>query len=248
MVRLTSTFAALTLAALALPQAVPAQQAAPAAPAAPHPKKSFQILQPGSLPVNGLLPAPPAHGSAEEKLELDYLHALIAGTSPERMARAREDDGHEDPSIFDAAVGTDLRALPATWALLTAVHNDADVAADATKDHFARMRPWGVDPTLPNCDAGKNKRPTRSYPSGHSVLGYSVGLTLAALMPARADTILARARDYALSREICGVHFPSDTEASHVLGSIVATRILADPAVAARIAAARAELAQFDKL
>lgn len=108
------------------------------------------------------------------------------------------------------------------------------------------MRPWGVDPTLPSCDAGKGKKPTRSYPSGHSVLGYSVGLTLAELVPAKADAILAKARDYALSREICGVHFPSDTEASHALASIVATRLLADPKVADQVAAARTELSAFN--
>lgn len=50
---------------------------------------------------------------------------------------------------------------------------------------------------------------------------------------------------YALSREICGVHFPSDTEASHVIGTLVAATILADRRVQPRIAAARAELGEL---
>ena len=223
---------------------VPATLHAQTAPA-PKPAKTFQLLSPADFPEDGLVPAPAARGSQAEKLELDYLHALISGTSPERLEQARQDDAHEDPSIFDQVMGVDLKTLPATWELLTLVHNEANMAANIYKEHFARVRPWGVDPTMPNCDAGKGKKPTRSYPSGHSVLGYSVGLVLATLAPAKAAAVLDRARDYALSREICGVHFPTDTEASHVIASIAAERILADPRAAQRIAAARAELARL---
>jgi len=235
-------FALILTAALAQAGSLAAQEA----PAARAPKH-FEYLRADDFPADGILPAPPARGSEVEKLELAYLHALIADASPKRIEQARWDDAHEDPAIFDQAVGTRLEKLPATWALLRAVQGDAALAATAAKAHFARTRPWGVDPTLPNCDAGKGKQPTNSYPSGHSTLGYSVGLMLATLMPARAPMILDRARDYALSREVCGVHFPSDTEASHVIASIAVARILQDPTAAPRMAAARAELAAFDK-
>ena len=42
---------------------------------------------------------------------------------------------------------------------------------------------------------------------------------------------------------ICGVHFASDTEASHVLATMITERLLVDPRMAAKVAAARAELA-----
>ena len=222
-------------ASLATPALLHAQQA-PAT-------KTFKLLRAEDFPLVGLVPPPPPRGSDLEKLELAYLHALIAGTTPERMEQARWDDAHEDPSIFNKVMGVDLKTLPATWELLNLVFNDGNVGSMGIKEHFGRIRPWGVDPTMPNCDAGKGKSPGRSYPSGHSTLGYSVGLTLATLVPNKAQAILERARDYALSREICGVHYPSDTEASHVIGSIAAQRILAHPAMADRIAAARAELA-----
>jgi acid phosphatase (class A) len=225
---------------LVLPSAIPAQTASAPAKA----PKAFELVRAADFPEDGIVPAPPPRGSQLEKLELGYLHALIADTSPARMEQARQDDAHEDPSIFNEAMGVDLKTLPATWALLASIHSDADLAANIAKEHFARVRPWGVDSTLPNCDAGKGKQPTRSYPSGHSTLGYSVGLALAVLAPARAKAVLDRAREYALSREICGVHFPSDTEASHVIASIVVERILLNPAAAQRIAAARVELAR----
>ncbi|MEF3315477.1 phosphatase PAP2 family protein, partial [Campylobacter jejuni] len=85
----------------------------------------------------------------------------------------------------------------------------------------------------------------RSYPSGHSTLGYSVGVTLARLVPAKAGVIMARAQDYAMSREYCGAHYPSDTQASEVIGTMAATLLLSDPRLADKIAAARAELARM---
>ncbi|HEX8031823.1 MAG TPA: phosphatase PAP2 family protein, partial [Vicinamibacterales bacterium] len=91
---------------------------------------------------------------------------------------------------------------------------------------------------------GSKGNPGRSYPSGHATLSYSVGPVLARLMPAKAGAIMARAQDYALSRQICGVHFPSDTEASHALGSMVSTRLLFDPSMQPKLDAARAELAR----
>ena len=62
-------------------------------------------------------------------------------------------------------------------------------------------------------------RPLRSYPSGHATMGYSLGIVLAALIPEKAQAILARAADYAYSREIRGDPYHADVEASHALGN-----------------------------
>ena len=113
---------------------------------------------------------------------------------------------------------------------------------DRAKEHFRRIRPYRTDPTLPHC--GKGKGVDDSYPSGHSAFAWSTGWTLAQLMPDRAAAILDRARDYAEGREICAVHYPSDVEAGHAVGQLVADRLLHDPRLADQVAAARAELAR----
>ena len=235
---LTATVLGAAIGQPAMAQAVPGV-------AAVKPAKTFIVLREGDLVPAQILPAPPVRGSAEEKAELADLHHLIDSASAARMTQARSDDAHEDPAIFDAALGVSLQAMPATWTLLTAVQNDANLAANAAKTYFARTRPWGVDATLPNCDAGKGKKPLGSYPSGHSTLGFSVGAMLATLMPEKAGTIMARARDYALSREYCGVHFASDTAASQVVGTAVVQRFLTSARAQAMIAAARAELVRI---
>ncbi len=222
-----------------------AQMAEPAATDKPaKPVKKLKILAEADMLPQVLLSAPPAPGSTLEKAELAELRRIIAEASPARMEQARQDDVNEDPSIFDAAIGGGFEAkkLPLTYELLSLAQNEGSVTANMAKKHFARLRPWAVDPTLPNCDAGKNKKPATSYPSGHSTLGYTVGAMLAYLMPEKAEVINARAQDYALSREICGVHYRADTEASHVIGTAVSSRLLTMPAMQKQIAAARAEL------
>lgn len=204
--------------------------------------EKLEYLNPVDFVPSRLVPAPPSVGSQAEIMELARLHQLRASASPQRLARAQWDGDHEDPAVFDTAAGRDLRKLPATWALLTIIQKETDAVIDRAKIHFNRTRPWGVDTTLAYCGRGNGKKPVHSYPSGHSGLGYSVGWTLAQLMPERAPQILARAQDYALSREICGVHYPSDTEASHVIGTLTAATLFADPRLASRISASRAEL------
>src|SRR5262249_51158711 len=61
-----------------------------------------------------------------------------------------------------------------------------------------------------------------SYPSGHTTYGTVIGVVLAEMASEKRAELLARAADYGMSREVAGVHFPSDVEAGKVLGTIVA--------------------------
>ena len=189
-----------------------------------------------------LLPQPARPGSAELTRELDRVRLLVRTASPARYAQAEADDASEEPEQFDAAAGRKLENLPQTYALLKLVRDETEAVVIPAKAYFALPRPYQIDPALRHC--GKGSAAHTAYPSGHAGFGYSVGWALAMLLPARAPQVLARAQDYALSREICGTHFHADTEASRVIGTMVAKRLLADPRLAPRIAAARAELSQ----
>lgn len=206
-----------------------------------HP--AFAYLDPADFRPQRVLALPPARESAAEADELALLHILIAHASPERLKQAAWDGEHEDPSVFNEALGRDLTTLPKTWALLVTVQDEAEAATGMAKEAFGRVRPYGVDPTMPTCGTPDPHKAAKSYPSGHATAGFAVGWALVRLMPDMAPAILARAQDYAQSRQLCGVHFPSDTEAAHVLATVVTDRLLADPRLATQIAEARAELA-----
>lgn len=214
---------------------------ASAAGAAPEAMPALHYLSEVEANPDRLAAPRPPKDSPELAREMANLRAIIAAASPERLAQADADGNNETPSVFDAATGKTLAKLPATSKLLNAIIEETEAVVERGKRHFAMPRPYQIDPTLPHCGKGKNV--LKSYPSGHAGFGYSTGWALAQLMPARAPQILARAQDYAFSREVCGVHFHSDTEASHVIGTVVAERMLADPRLAKTVREARRELA-----
>jgi acid phosphatase (class A) len=107
------------------------------------------------------------------------------------------------------------------------------------------MDTTGIDYHRWSCDEDVKKpvdRPLRSYPSGHSTMGFSVGIVLAHLMPEKAQAILARAADYAYSREVCGDHYHADIEASHTLGTAIGIELLNSVKLKPMIEASKAEL------
>jgi acid phosphatase (class A) len=235
--------APLTLALLALPAAALAEGSGSATMRMPAEKPELHYLDAADYLPQRVLALPPARESAAEALELAEVKNTIAAASAERRTQATWDADHEDPSAFNAVLGRDLAKLPATWDLLVTVQDEAYALTGKAKEAFARMRPYSIDAAVQTCTKEDPVKPAKSYPSGHATVGYSVGWTLARLVPDYAPYILDRARDYAESRVICGVHFRSDIEASHVLATLVAERLLADPRLADKVAKARAELA-----
>jgi acid phosphatase (class A) len=217
------------------------------------PVKKLKILSPAEANPGCLLPPPQPDGSASQKKELAAAEQLVKTRTPERYAQAKWDNEHEDASAFYAVLGPDfdIKKLPETAALLDLVLNDQSVVASASKVFFHRRFPVAaagpavVSYTDWSCDADVKKpadRPLRSYPSGHATMGYTLGIVLSALMPEKSQVILARAADFAYSREICGDHYHSDVEASHALGSVVGIMLLNNAALKPRIDASKAEL------
>ena len=206
--------------------------------------KTLHVLTSEQVDPARLVPPPPKDGSDVQKGEMAEVLRLYKTTGPERMAQARWDDVHETAELFFATLGPqfDLAKLPATARSLAVVENEQSVVANMAKRYFLRNRPWAIDPSIRACDYKPNAAPLTSYPSGHATLGYSVGFILAQLMPEKAQPILARADEYARSRVICGAHYPSDVEASHVLATEMAMMMLRDGGFAAQFKAAHDEL------
>jgi len=206
--------------------------------------KSLQILTDAQVDPAKMLPAPMADGTDQQKADLTEVQRAYKSRTPERRAVAEWDDKHETVELFFKTLGPafDLKTLPKTAKLLTELENEQSVAANIAKKHFLRNRPWAIDPSLVACDYKPNAAPLTSYPSGHATLSYSEGYVLAQLMPEKAAPILNRAQEYAYSRVVCGAHYPTDIEASHVFGTELAMMLMDNPQFAADFGAARAEL------
>jgi acid phosphatase (class A) len=211
--------------------------AAQAAPAQLH------FLNPAQVDPSLVLPPPPADTSDTTKAELAELDQIQATRSEAEFKRATVDNDNETPALFETVLGPsfDLSKLPATAKVLNDAANEEKAAASLAKKYFHRSRPYVFDTTLKTCEA-HDANPQNSYPSGHATLGFATGVVLAALMPAKAQVILARSADYAHERLVCGVHYRSDIVAGQVLGTAVAIQLLANKDFRSEFDAAVAEL------
>lgn len=214
-------------------------------------QKTLKFLAPADVDPSRLVPPPPKDGSDTQKRELAEVRRLIKTRTPERLAQAKWDNEHEDPSAFAAVIGPgfDLSKLPATAKLLEAIQSEQAVANGRAKFFFNRSNPVvaAAAADYPNwtCDTNPRNpadRPMRSYPSGHVTMGYTFAVVLSALIPEKAQAILARAADYGYSREICGDHYHTDIEASQAFGTAIGVLLLNNAALKPQLKAARAEL------
>ena len=205
--------------------------------------KTFLFLDPAQLPPDLTLPAPPADGTPRALAELAEVKAIMAASSPERIAQATADSKDESVAFFgDVVPGFDLTRLPVTRKLFDEVRNDEDLQAKLFKTRFARTRPYNVDTSITTCDPSDNTTKATSYPSGHATMAYSMAIVLANLVPAQGAAIQSRAQLYAENRLVCGVHYRADIVAGQVLGTAIGEELLHAPKFQADLDAARAEL------
>jgi acid phosphatase (class A) len=196
-----------------------------------------------------LLPPPPAPGSAAQAADDAAYRAAIAEQGSPRWALAAADaDLRKIPEAFTCALGTPIDAgrAPHLTMLVRRVASDGGLATLPTKVHYRRARPFvALDgPTCtPADEAALRKDP--AYPSGHSALGWAVGLVLIQVAPDRANELAQRALAYGQSRVLCGVHWPTDVVAGRTLASSVVAQLQSNADFEAQLAQARKEYARM---
>jgi acid phosphatase (class A) len=200
------------------------------------------LLTPSEVDASRLLPPPPKAGSVDEQAEFQELKAIAARSTPQEVAVAAHDAKDETPDIFNTAIGFDVTAKPETFKLLKMVVEEEDGDTKMAKTFFHRPRPYSVDASLKTCEPVKPGKAPNSYPSGHASLAFSMGVVLASLVPEKSQAVLARASDYAEHRLVCGVHYRSDIVAGQQFGTILALRLMQNPAFRAQMDLAKAEL------
>lgn len=210
--------------------------------------KPIGYLPKGSVDYRLLVGPPPAPGSMLDQIDMAISQRFQADVPADRWAVADLDNKSVYPR-FAAAFGKpiDRAHSPRLIQLLNRVMRDAADPVWNGKESFQRPRPYQRYQLVRRCGSSPVPAPDReprggsSYPSGHTVYGWATALLLAQVAPSRAPEILERGRDYALSRVICGYHFPSDTDAARAIAAAVLTRLNADPAFLADLTAARDE-------
>ncbi len=173
----------------------------------------------------------PANSSAQTRAELDYLLEWEARRTAEHRSRAFEIArvGYWPPLEKDGPYGDldalfwecrslageacDAKKYPATVKLLAGIMRDVRIAEFTLKFHHKRARPYHLESRLN--PMGRVSNP--SFASGHTLWAYSQAFTWGELMPDRRDEFIELAYEVGESREIMGIHYPSDEEAARIL-------------------------------
>ena len=177
------------------------------------------------------IPDVPANSSDQTRAEINYLLAL-------QKYRTQEDIRS---SLFMADVYYNLRVkptdstysryrrnlfhigrsigswfnpetLPVTADFMAKVWQDASYFIWSLKFKYARIRPVVIDPAIKNLQ----ETDWAAYPSGHASNSYINAYIYQELAPEFTDVFIKDAYDMAHSREIIGVHYPSDSESARI--------------------------------
>jgi acid phosphatase (class A) len=131
--------------------------------------------------------------------------------------------------------------------LLDRVEQDVQAVAFSAKTFYNRPRPFQRFQMEHVCGAEKAPAPEvplkggSPYPSGHTSFGWAVVLILAEVAPERAQSLLARGREYGESRIVCAVHYPSDVVGGQLVATEVVGRLHADAEFATDLGCAKQE-------
>jgi acid phosphatase (class A) len=178
------------------------------------------------------LPNPPANSSEQTRAELNYLLGLQAQrTKLDTDAslimadiyyniRVKPEDStyaqyRQNLFHIGRSMGTwfNPENLPVTADFMAHVWQDASYFIWAFKYKYLRVRPYVLDTTIQNLEETN----WAAYPSGHAANSYVNAFVYQELAPQFADLLIKDAYDMAHSREILGVHYPSDSETSRIL-------------------------------
>lgn len=157
-------------------------------------------LQKEQLPDSlQLVPPPPQDGSAALANDEAVAKAMLQLRGTPRWDLATRDAALGFPAAvghFSCALGVqiDQATTPHLLRLLERSLRDASTSTSAAKGRYQRPRPF-MRNNQPMCTPADDDslRKNGSYPSGHTAIGWSWGLILAELAPARRDALLVAA-------------------------------------------------------
>ena len=209
-------------------------------------------LAPHEFDVTAVLEPAPRPGDPRYETDRKIFRATRRLVGTPRWQLATTDADYSAPALmhdFSCSAGVALTPQDAPRLLAVVQRALADTTAQTlkAKDVFARQRPFVIDrgpicqPAAALFDKAQGHM-SYDYPSGHTTLGWTWALILAAIAPDRAQQILQRGRAYGDSRFVCGAHNESAVEAGLLSASATMTLVATKPAYQADLAAARAEL------
>ena len=184
--------------------------------------------------IVSFLPPPPSPNTQEfinDKLQYE-LGKSIRNTP--RGQQAIEDASHELQYIVDIFtkphnISLTPQIAPNLFKLLQNISDTTALASNKAKTYHHRQRPFAYfNEATPLPELEKKYFTRNSYPSGHSIIGWTNALIFASLLPQYQTEILKRGYEYGQSRVIVGYHYQTDVDASRLISSALVTKLFQD--------------------
>ena len=176
----------------------------------------------------------------KQELNEVYEHTKTASREDMRIIQFWADGAgtYTPPGHWDAIAAEDFitkNLSEVRWARNMALLNmsmmDAAIVCWETKYYYFNPRPCQLDPRVKTLTGVPN---FPSYMSGHSTFSGAAATILSYLVPERAATYAAFAREASLSRQLAGIHYRSDCtagmETGVKIGNYAVTRARSDGA------------------
>ncbi len=202
----------------------------------------------------------PANSSNQTRAELDFLLQWQQKRTPEQVHRTskvlapigywphvnvKNDHLHYEKNIKDLffegreVLGEQCTAAnyPATSKLLQGVTKDMRIMEFSVKYHLLRARPYVLEPKLKPLQIMGSP----SFASGHTLWAYIHAFTWSELLPEKRQQFLDLAYEIGESREVMGIHYPSDEAAARVLAHSMLTAMWSNSEFQSDLAAAKME-------
>jgi acid phosphatase (class A) len=189
-----------------------------------------------------LVPPPPAKGSDADKADMQAVIDAQANASDARKAQALVDSNESAFDMFTSVLGDKFVAAntPKAATMFERIGDSENDTLDAAKPFFGRIRPYLANPDVVKAYTKLSK--SGSYPSGHVTRVTIMAIMVAAMVPEKKAEVWARAADYAESRVVGGMHYPTDVLAGWRTGTAMAAVMFQMPGFKADFDAAKTEV------
>ena len=203
----------------------------------------------GDMPnMMKFLPGPPDSTSVAFMNDVArYYWGKEMRKDPKRAAQATRDAVYGLETIlteFEEAFGMKVskEETPEIYKVLLEGTATCDSICTKAKGEYMRRRPFMVFNEQTLCPEDEPElRLNGSFPSGHTLLGWSSALLMMEINPDRATEILTRGYRYGENRLVVGAHWQSDTDAARLAASAAYARLHTSERFLEQMKKARAE-------
>ena len=213
-------------------------------------------FEPEQMPdMKQFLPGPPAEGSEAFKYDIAvYELGKKIRTTDEKAAKAAKEQS--DNSIenickqFSEPFGFEITAqsTPEIFILLRDGVITSVKSVVAPKEYYHRTRPFAYHKEgtlMPDSEGMLHQN--GSFPSGHTLRGWTAALLLLEVNPDRAEQLLSLGYQYGQSRVISGYHWQSDVDASRLVAAAAVAKLHTSPRFCKQMKRAQREFRRISK-